>query len=75
MNKYRRTKLSDTIALLYRAISYLENIYEEEQNAFDNMPESIQESERGEIMESTISVIEDATEQISEAMSSLEELI
>lgn len=75
MNRKRRARLSDTISLLCRVISSLELISEEELEAFTNMPDSLQESERGENMESIISTIDDATEQVSEVMSSLQEIV
>lgn len=75
MNKKRRAKLSDTISLLCRAISSLELISEEELEAFTNMPDSIQESERGESMENIIATIDDATEQVSDAMLSLQGIV
>ena len=44
MNKRRRAKLQ-------RVIDSLQNVIDDEQNAYDNIPESIQESERGEVIE------------------------
>ena len=50
------------------------NILEEEESAFDNMPESLQESERGEQMQEYIESIGEAISGIEEAESNLEEI-
>ena len=48
MNKERRGKLNSLLEKLAAAEEELQAIMDEEQDAFDNMPESIQGSERGE---------------------------
>lgn len=55
-------------------IMELEEIRDEEQDAFDNLPEGIQESERGEHMEEYISQMESAIDDMENAKSSLEEV-
>ena len=50
MNKTRRKWLEKTIATLEDQKLELESICEEEQEAYDNMPESLQESEKGQTM-------------------------
>ena len=67
--------MSDIIDSLERVVDGLERVSEEESESLSNMPESIQSSERGEMMENAISVIDDAAEQISEVVSSLQDLI
>ena len=59
MNKARREELSRVVDLLDQARDLLETIRDEEQEAFDNLPESIQCSERGETMEDYISTMEE----------------
>lgn len=54
MNKVRRKELARVVDLLDQARDLLEIIRDEEQEAFDNLPESIQYSERGETMEDYI---------------------
>lgn len=60
MNKVRRKEIARAIELMDQAREILESVRDEEQEAFDNMPESIQTSERGEIMEDYIYTLEDA---------------
>lgn len=59
MNKVRRKELARVVDLLDRARDLLETIRDEEQEAFDNLPESIQYSERGETMEGYIGTMEE----------------
>lgn len=59
MNKQRRKEIAKAIALIEEAREILEATMDEEQEAFDNMPESLQYSERGETMEEYIAIIEE----------------
>ena len=58
MNKLRRKEIAKAIELMEEAREILETVRDEEQEAYDNMPESLQNSERGETMEEYISTIE-----------------
>ena len=46
---------------------------DDEQEAFDNMPESLMESERGEAMEEAIGNMEEAASMIDSIMSLIED--
>lgn len=59
MNKIRRKALADIIELIKEVRERLEAIRDEEQEAFDNMPEGLQASERGELMEDYISTMDE----------------
>lgn len=71
MNAKRRKELEKVIALIEEAKNQLEALKEEEQEAFDNMPEGLQYSEKGERMEEVISYLDDA---FSELESSIENI-
>ena len=73
MNKNRRNAISDIYDKLTDIQSDLECIRDEEQEAFDNLPESIQCSERGERMEEYISSLEEALDYVGYAVDSLDE--
>ena len=67
MNNARRKIIRDILAKieeldnLRMEIYYaIEEVRDEEQEAFDNLPESIQYGEKGQAMEQTISYLEDA---------------
>ena len=48
MNKQRRKRIQEALEIIEEAKAILEEVQEEEQEAFDNMPEGLQSSERGE---------------------------
>lgn len=58
MNKQRRKQIAAAIELIEQAQAILEEVIAEEQEAFDNLPEGIQASERGEAMEEYIYTLE-----------------
>ena len=66
MNKQRRKELEKAVALLAEARELIEVCKDEEQDAFDNLPENFQESERGEQMEEYIYNMEEAIDAIEE---------
>lgn len=74
MNKARRKRISKILEQLEGLSVEIEEVMNEEQEAYDNLPESIQYSERGENMEGYISSLDDAMNYVSDAISSLEEI-
>lgn len=72
MNRTRRAKLNALINALNDLKSDVELLQEEEQEAFDNLPESIQETERGESMQDAADSMSDAMDLIDEAVEALE---
>lgn len=75
MNKERRDRLSDVIASLEEAKDLLEDVKNDEQDAFDNMPVGLQCSERGSKMEDYIELMEDAGNQIDNVCEFIEKNI
>lgn len=75
MNAQRRKQIEKAIGLLSEARAILEEVTEEEQEAFDNMPEGLQASERGETMEENIYRLEDAVSAIEEQEQEMEEML
>jgi len=75
MNKQRRKALEKALEMLDEAYSVIENVRDEEQEAFDNMPEGLQASERGEQMEEYISILEDATYNIDDIRDQITEIV
>lgn len=59
------------VDLINQAKEIIEMCRDEEQEAFDNLPESIQFSNRGEMMEDYVSEIEYALDSIESAADSL----
>jgi hypothetical protein len=75
MNKLRRKAIEDIQYELGGIFEQLEALRDEEQMAYDNMPEGLQESERGEKMYEAIEGLESATQGILEICDSLSEVI
>ena len=73
MNKLRRKQLSEIQDKMAELRDMIDMVLSEEQDAFDNLPESIQESERGEAMQAAIDAMESAMSSCEEAEKSLEE--
>lgn len=72
MNNTRRKLLQSIINKLNNCSLELESIKDEEQEAFDNFPEGLQVSERGEAMENAIGEMESAISSIEDAITSIE---
>jgi len=71
MNKARRTRIDELSVKLEDTRAEIEMLHDEEQEGFNNLPEGIQSSERGELMDSAISSLEQAHSAIEEAMNAL----
>lgn len=75
MNKERRKELRVAITRQEEAVSHLESVLTDEQDAFENMPEGLQCSERGEVMEEGIYTMEEAMDSMGEIIDNLEDLM
>ena len=75
MNKQRRKQIEGMIDKLDNIKEHISDILDDEQNAFDNMPESIQQGERGYIMRVAIDFLDDAIGNIVDAIDNLYEVI
>lgn len=70
MNNERRKQINKVIAALSELQSEIEEILGDEQDYYDNMPESFQSGEKGEIAQNAISYLESAS--LDDIISSLE---
>lgn len=74
MNKSRRSRIDEIIQKIEDLTYDIDVLRDEEEESYENLPESIQMSDRGEAMseaidnlESAISSLEEATEYLNEA--------
>lgn len=74
MNKQRRKSIMDVIKNIESIKSDLESILFDEQDYFDNMPENLQGSIRGEQSEEAIDTLDEAISSLDEAINSLQEI-
>lgn len=75
MNKIRRKELNRAMELLAEARAIIEQVQEEEQESFDNMPEGLQYSELGEKIEENAGRLEEVAGYIEEQENELEDII
>lgn len=72
MNNTRRKAIQSIMDKLEELMEEIEAIKDEEQEAYDNLPESLQNSERGEAMDSAVYNLEDAAENVQLVIDALE---
>lgn len=75
MNKARRKELDRAADMLREAYSIIESCRDDEEDAYDNLPESFQDGERGEEMQEYIDVMDEAMDKIDDAANAIEEII
>lgn len=74
MNKKRREKISKAVISLEEILTLVEEILDEEQDAYDNMPENLQSSMRAEESEEAIDTLGEAMENINSVVDALSEI-
>lgn len=72
MNADRRKRLDKVMEFLSQARDLLEEVKDEEQEYYDNMPESLQSGEKGDKASTAISEMEEVLNNLEYADSSLE---
>ena len=72
MNKERRKQLNRSFALIDEAMDIIQGVMDEEQEAYDNLPESFRNGERGEQMSGNIESLEEVTGYLEDAKSVME---
>jgi flagellar biosynthesis chaperone FliJ len=72
MNKLRRKQLDEIIEKIQAASEELESIMNDEEEYRDNMPENLQGSEKYETADAACESMQEAIDQLEEAVSSIE---
>ena len=75
MNKTRRKELEKAIDLLGQAQEIVDCCAEEERDAYDNLSEGVQESERGMQMEENADNLEDASSNLQDVINQIQEVV
>ncbi len=73
MNKATRSRLREIADQLASITEYVEEVRDEEQDKFDNMPENLQYSYRGEGFENAADALNDAAEALENARERIKE--
>jgi len=82
MNDTRRKELAEIRSRIELALGELGNAKDElegvinaEHEAFDNMPEGLQQADRGQAMEEGINTLDDASSNLDDAINALEDIM
>lgn len=75
MNKDRRKRLGEAVDLLEQAKSIIEECKDEEQEYYDNMPESFQSGDKGSTAESNVENLDLAECSIEGAVDDLNSVV
>ena len=75
MNKARRKKLGEIIDQLEYLREDLDAVASEERDAYDNLPESLQESDRGCAMEEAADELDDICSEMEELRQRIESVV
>lgn len=75
MNKERRKELNKAIKLLEEAQEIIACVMDEEQEAYDNLPEGIQSSEKGEEMDENVSDMDNCGDTIQDVIDDLCDIV
>lgn len=75
MNKARRNELKKAYDILWEVQRMIEQIGEEEREAYENLPYSLQESDRGTQMDEYAYTLEEISCEIEERMAQIEEIV
>lgn len=74
MNTARRKQLKQAAELLSQAQAIIESVRDDERYEYDNMPESLQYSERGERMYENVAALNTMLEDIAGLFDNIDEL-
>jgi hypothetical protein len=74
MNKSQRKQLNEWKDQLEEIKSCLETMQEDETEKLDNMPEGLQESERGEAMQFAIDQLDEASTYLQDSIDAINEI-
>lgn len=74
MNSKRRKEIGECHDALGSIMNKLLNIMTEEEEAFNNLPEGLQQSERGEKMQNAIDTLDSVADSLMSIIEELEEI-
>ena len=75
MNAQKRKELQEAIDYLEKARVIIEEIRDEEQNCFDNLPEGLQCSEKGDKFQEAIDNLDTVASDLDQSIMTVEETI
>lgn len=73
MNKARRVTLRNAAEYINQAKILIDRVKDQEELSYDNLPDGIIDSERGEKMEHAIDLLDEAAEDLDSALIKIDE--
>ena len=74
MNKQRRKKLTKAFEMIDEAIKILEEVKNEEDESYENLPDNIRYGDKGEEMKDYIEMLNEASGYLEDANSVIEQI-
>ncbi len=74
MNAEQRKRLSQILEKLNDCMSEIEEIRDEEEEKYDNLPDSLRDGEKGDRFQENIGYLEDADSYISDCIDALDSI-
>lgn len=74
MNQQRRNLINKIVLELGNQSQALAEVISDEQEAFDNMPEGLQQSDKGQAMEENLYMLQEQLDSLEEMISNLESM-
>lgn len=75
MNKERRKRLREVIQQITEAKYTVEEVKDDEEMAFDSLPESIQLSEKGDQMQENVTALDEVILNLEDVIGSIEDVL
>jgi len=75
LNNQRRDSLRDVLRQLRQCQSTVSRVLDKEQECYDNIPESLQDTESYERREQIIDALDEAVDKISEAIENIDDAV
>jgi hypothetical protein len=75
MNKHKRIRLTKAISHLETGACIIEEVMEEEESSYENLPDSLKFSENGEKMQDNVDKLSEAHDEIINVIENVSEII
>ena len=74
MNRERRKRLGEAFDKVVAAMEILEDVKNEEEGCYENLPDNFRDGDRGEEMQGYIEMLEEAYGYLDDAISVIEQI-
>lgn len=74
MNRERRKRLAEAFTLIEQVKGILDKVREDEREAYENLPESFQNGDRGEEMQGYLEMLDEAYNYLDDAGSVVDQI-